>query len=188
MSLPNQLIVSGAGTADVNGTYTKGADIGGRSAWNLDSNNDISLFIASAGFSLAYAIRRFSGAQEYFYVTDLFSSADFPESPVGITLNIGTNPLTGSSVSGAAPAPTVAAAAPATVITFPASPALNDIHTVGTRSWKYNGTAWKLVPKTTDAILEGTSNLYFTDARVASTSALAALEARVLALEAAQAP
>jgi|GEM_PF-2740215 len=63
-------------------------------------------------------------------------------------------------------------------ITFPASPALNDIHSVGTRSWKYNGTAWKLVPKTTDAILEGSNNLYYTDARVAAAPAVTALETR----------
>ena len=70
-------------------------------------------------------------------------------------------------------------------ITFPASPALNDIHTVGNRSWKYNGTAWKLVPKTTDAILEGSNNLYYTDARVAAAPAVTALETRAGNIESA---
>jgi predicted nucleic acid-binding Zn-ribbon protein len=70
-------------------------------------------------------------------------------------------------------------------ITFPASPALNDIHSVGTRSWKYNGTAWKLVPKTTDAILEGSNNLYYTDARVAAAPAVTALETRAGNIESA---
>jgi hypothetical protein len=54
-------------------------------------------------------------------------------------------------------------------ITFPASPTLNQTHTVGDRSWKFNGTAWKLVPRTTDAIVEGSSNLFFTESRVRAT-------------------
>jgi hypothetical protein len=56
---------------------------------------------------------------------------------------------------------------------------------VGTRSWKYNGTAWKLVPKTTDAILEGENNLYYTDARVAAAPAVTALETRAGNIESA---
>ena len=68
-------------------------------------------------------------------------------------------------------------------ISFPSSPALNDIHTVGNRSWKYNGTAWKLVPRTTDAVVEGSTNLYFTNARVASAPAVTALESRASAIE-----
>lgn len=68
-------------------------------------------------------------------------------------------------------------------ISFPASPALNDIHSVGSRSWKYNGTAWKLVPRTTDAVVEGSNNLYYTNARVASAPAVTALESRAGAIE-----
>lgn len=111
-----------------------------------------------------------------------------PDSPIGLTF-ISYGQFVGNppeDYQSELPAPTVAAvaAAPATV-TFPASPALNDIHTVGTRSWKYNGTAWKLVPKTTDTILEGTSNLYFTDARVAAAPAVTALDTRAGTIESA---
>ena len=68
-------------------------------------------------------------------------------------------------------------------ISFPSSPTNNQIHTVGSRSWQYNGTAWKLVPRTTDAVVEGSSNLYFTNARVASAPAVTALEGRASAIE-----
>jgi hypothetical protein len=63
-------------------------------------------------------------------------------------------------------------------ISFPSSPSNNQVHTVGSRSWQYNGTAWKLVPRTTDAVVEGSSNLYYTNARVASAPAVTALETR----------
>lgn len=68
-------------------------------------------------------------------------------------------------------------------ISFPSSPSIDQVHTVGQRSWKYNGTAWKLVPRTTDAVVEGSSNLYFTNARVASAPAVSALEGRASAIE-----
>lgn len=68
-------------------------------------------------------------------------------------------------------------------ISFPSNPSNNQIHTVGSRSWQYNGTAWKLVPRTTDAVVEGSNNLYFTDARVASAPAVSALESRASAIE-----
>jgi len=68
-------------------------------------------------------------------------------------------------------------------ISFPSSPSNNQVHTVGSRSWQYNGTAWKLVPRTTDAVVEGSSNLYFTNARVASAPAVSALESRATAIE-----
>ena len=68
-------------------------------------------------------------------------------------------------------------------ISFPSSPSIDQIHTVGSRSWKYNGTAWKLVPRTTDAVVEGSNNLYFTNARVASAPAVSALEGRASAIE-----
>ncbi len=68
-------------------------------------------------------------------------------------------------------------------ITFPSSPSVNDLHTVGTRSWKWNGTAWKLVPRTTDAVVEGSTNLYHTAARVRDT-ALTGLTATNSAIEA----
>lgn len=32
-------------------------------------------------------------------------------------------------------------------IDFPNSPAVNDTHTVGSRTWKWNGVAWNLVEK-----------------------------------------
>jgi hypothetical protein len=68
-------------------------------------------------------------------------------------------------------------------ISFPSSPTNNQVHTVGSRSWQYNGTAWKLVPRTTDAVVEGSSNLYFTNARVASAPAVTGLESRATAIE-----
>jgi Icc-related predicted phosphoesterase len=61
-------------------------------------------------------------------------------------------------------------------LNFPPSPALNDIFTSGDRSWKYNGVAWQLMPRTTDNITEGTTNLYYTDARVAAAPAVTALQ------------
>ena len=68
-------------------------------------------------------------------------------------------------------------------ISFPSSPTNNQVHTVGSRSWQYNGSAWKLVPRTTDAVVEGSSNLYFTNARVASAPAVTGLESRATAIE-----
>lgn len=68
-------------------------------------------------------------------------------------------------------------------ISFPSNPSNNQVHTVGSRSWQYNGTAWKLIPRTTDAVVEGSSNLYFTNARVASAPAVSALEGRASAIE-----
>jgi predicted nucleic acid-binding Zn-ribbon protein len=70
-------------------------------------------------------------------------------------------------------------------INFPANPAVNDIFTSGNRSWKFNGVAWALQPKTTDNIAEGSSNLYFTEARVASAPAVTALESRASDIESA---
>lgn len=61
-------------------------------------------------------------------------------------------------------------------LNFPPSPALNDVFTSSDRSWKYNGVAWQLMPRTTDTILEGTTNLYYTDARVAAAPAVTALQ------------
>jgi len=61
-------------------------------------------------------------------------------------------------------------------LNFPPSPALNDIFTSGDRSWIFNGTAWQLRPRTTDNIAEGTTNLYYTDARVAAAPAVTALQ------------
>jgi predicted nucleic acid-binding Zn-ribbon protein len=69
-------------------------------------------------------------------------------------------------------------------INFPANPAVNDIYTLGARSWKFNGVAWGLMPKTTDNIAEGSNNLFFTEARVASAPAVTALESRASDIEA----
>lgn len=33
---------------------------------------------------------------------------------------------------------------------FPASPSLNDTVTIGTKTWKYNGAAWQIVPLNTE--------------------------------------
>ena len=66
---------------------------------------------------------------------------------------------------------------------FSTNPALNETKTIGQRTWKFNGTAWKLVPRTTDAVAEGSNNLYFTNARVASAPAVSALEGRASAIE-----
>ena len=87
---------------------------------------------------------------------------------------------------GTSPAPTVTAAvaAPSTV-TFPSSPTLNQSFTAGSRTWVFNGTAWKLQPKTTDQITEGTTTKYYTDARVAAAPAVTALETRAGAIESA---
>jgi len=68
-------------------------------------------------------------------------------------------------------------------ISFPSSPTNNQVHTVGSRSWQYNGTAWKLVARTTDAVVEGSSNLYYTNARVAAAPAVTGLESRATAIE-----
>jgi type VII secretion effector (TIGR04197 family) len=70
-------------------------------------------------------------------------------------------------------------------ITFPSNPTLNQVYTVGDRSWKFNGVAWKLQAKTTDGIIEGSSNLFFTEARVASAPAVTALETRASGIESA---
>ena len=61
-------------------------------------------------------------------------------------------------------------------LNFPPSPALNDIFSSGDRSWKFNGVAWQLMPRTTDNIQEGTNNLYFTNARVAAAPAVTQLQ------------
>jgi hypothetical protein len=68
-------------------------------------------------------------------------------------------------------------------INFPASPAVNDIYTLGNRSWIFNGVAWALVPRTSDAILEGSNNLYFTESRVASAPAVTGLDSRLTTAE-----
>ena len=68
-------------------------------------------------------------------------------------------------------------------ISFPSSPTNNQVHTVGSRSWQYNGTAWKLVARTTDAVVEGSNNLYYTNARVAAAPAVTGLESRATAIE-----
>jgi len=61
-------------------------------------------------------------------------------------------------------------------LNFPPSPAPNQVFTSGDRSWKYNGVAWQLMPRTTDTITEGTTNLYYTDARVAAAPAVTQLQ------------
>jgi hypothetical protein len=61
-------------------------------------------------------------------------------------------------------------------LTFPSNPTLNQTFTSGDRSWKFNGVAWQLMPRTTDNIAEGTTNLYFTNARVASAPAVTTLQ------------
>lgn len=70
-------------------------------------------------------------------------------------------------------------------INFPSNPAVNDIFTAGNRSWKFNGVAWQLQAKSTDNITEGSTNLYFTEARVASAPAVTALESRASDIESA---
>jgi len=68
-------------------------------------------------------------------------------------------------------------------ITFPTPATLNAEHTVGSRKWKFNGTAWKLVPKTTDGIVEGSTNLFFTNARVADAPSVTGLGTRMTTAE-----
>ena len=68
-------------------------------------------------------------------------------------------------------------------ITFPTPATLNAEHTVGSRKWKFNGTAWKLVPKTTDEIVEGSTNLFYTDARVALAPSVTGLGTRMTTAE-----
>lgn len=60
-----------------------------------------------------------------------------------------------------------------TAINFPNAPAVDDIHTVGSKSWKWDGVAWGLVPPTltvtnTNSVTEGSINKYFTSARARS--------------------
>ena len=68
-------------------------------------------------------------------------------------------------------------------ITFPTPATLDAEHTVGSRKWKFNGTAWKLVPKTTDGIVEGSTNLFYTDARVALAPSVTGLGTRISTAE-----
>jgi predicted nucleic acid-binding Zn-ribbon protein len=189
MSLPNQLIVSGAGTAAVNGSYTRGANYGEQIAWYLDGDNNFVLFVNNNTFD--------PGQSEN---GDYFQKAEIWDVRTDV-LYIGFAYVSTSTFSGdftvftwdtagtgfeTPPAPTVTAvaAAPATV-TFPSSPTLNQSFTAGTRTWVFNGTAWKLQPKTTDAITEGSTNKYYTDARVAAAPAVTALETRAGTIESA---
>jgi hypothetical protein len=176
MSLPNQLIVSGAGTAAVNGTYTRGADQNGQQVWSRLSDNTIikrSTIIGPPGF---WSILDVDTSTTYYNSPSYFPSSSTPEDPANVawTSETGQTP----------PTVTAAAAAPSTV-TFPSSPTLNQSFTAGTRTWVFNGTAWKLQPKTTDQITEGSTNLYYTDARVASAPAVTALETRAGTIESA---
>lgn len=106
MSLPNQIIVSGAGTTAVNGTYTKGADQNGRAAWYKD---DIQLFASTVyGGSLQNWIISGTpyiggGPENNTYYTTSGISVEIIESPVGLSFTLST---------GQAPAPTVTAATP----------------------------------------------------------------------------
>ena len=187
----NSIIVSGAGLASVNGTYIKAGTntVKGEtfSVFTQDGNESVpKIYVRgiNGNEDLTWAIFANTGGfgNQDVYLSPIYDEPiDTPSCPTGINWQSSGGPWGSFS-----PFPTVAAvaAAPATV-TFPASPALNDIHTVGTRSWKYNGTAWKLVPKTTDSILEGSSNLYYTDARVAAAPAVTALETRAGTIESA---
>ena len=116
--MANQVLVSGAGTTLVNGTYTQGTDIGGQPAYYLDNNNDIALYINTAGPNGGWIIRLRTGAQTYYYTTNLSAMASVPLSPIGITLITGTNPFTGSSLAGIAPVPTVTEYVPSSEPTF----------------------------------------------------------------------
>jgi trimeric autotransporter adhesin len=121
----------------------------------------------------------YNGNNQEYYLADGPTGAG-EVSPAGLTY------ITLVGDGGIEPAPTVTAVAsgPSTV-TFPASPTLNQSFTSGTRTWVYNGTAWKLQAKTTDAITEGTTNKYYTDARVAAAPAVTALETRAGTIESA---
>ena len=52
-------------------------------------------------------------------------------------------------------------------INFPDSPSVDDVFSVGDRSWIYNGESWVsyVAPIDSDNIPEGTTNLYFTEER-----------------------
>jgi hypothetical protein len=61
-------------------------------------------------------------------------------------------------------------------LNFPPSPSVNDVFPLVDPIWKFNGVAWKRIPRTTDNIDEGTNNKYFTDARVAAAPAVTQLQ------------
>jgi hypothetical protein len=72
MSLPNQIIVSGATNfADANGTYTKGADINGFAAWYKENAK------INAGLASQWIITPLEGSTEY-YRTANDSAINFP--------------------------------------------------------------------------------------------------------------
>lgn len=56
-----------------------------------------------------------------------------------------------------------------TLLNFPSSPALNQEYSFGSRTWVFNGIGWALKAQvaytSSDNVLEGSSNLYFTAAR-----------------------
>ena len=100
MAIPNTLILSDAGTASVNGTYTKGADQNGKSAWYKDG---FQIFAAApyAGGSLQNWI--ISGVPavlggpglNIYYSTLGIPVEEVGDSPAGRTFNlgVGSNPV-----------------------------------------------------------------------------------------------
>jgi hypothetical protein len=182
-ALPNQLIVSGAGAPEFNGIYTIGAIYADSIAtWYKTPDIRLSLFLNPDGdqFSHDYIIADFSstyGNINIYRSIGTVPTEDF--SADVLTWELLDNPEL-------APAPTVAIYIPApSTVTFPSSPTLNQSFTAGSRTWVFNGTAWKLQPKTTDAITEGSTNKYYTDARVAAAPAVTALESRAGTIESA---
>lgn len=58
-------------------------------------------------------------------------------------------------------------------LNFPNSPSLNDTYSIGSRKYKWNGYAWELdavasLAATTDNLLEGTTNKYFSNTNAVS--------------------
>jgi len=175
MSLPNQLIVSGATNFPVaNGTYTKGADVNNYPAWYKD---DAYISFTDSGETNAIAsIRPLDNSTVYYQILQA-KSETWPGSPVGVSFTLPWGAPGGITIEAGASAPST--------VTFPSSPTLNQSFTAGSRTWVFNGTAWKLQPKTTDAITEGSTNKYYTDARVAAAPAVTALESRAGTIESA---
>ena len=107
MSLPNQIIVSGAGTAAANGTYTKGADQYGFASWYKDGAQ---IFNGSAGPQRRWYIYGDPlvgggpGANNWYQNT---TDATGVLSPVGLTFeNAGNGTLPAPSVTApASPSP-----------------------------------------------------------------------------------
>lgn len=93
MPIPNQLILTDAGTTAVNGTYTKGADMDGSAAWYKE---DYRIRKLSAFGNAAWVVQEIVGGEGSAYPYMQVAGPPFmwppagtvPDSPVGLTLQV----------------------------------------------------------------------------------------------------